>query len=100
MTNADMVAEYNRLTGKTIKKFSSRAAGERQLAALKPKPITTRAHVGVIVQGHGEFSSVPKAFAALCLPMRRCIKFRIALKASGAERFVFENTTYQFRVAS
>ena len=31
MTNAEMVAEYNALTSKSIKKFSSRAAGERQL---------------------------------------------------------------------
>ena len=32
MTTAEMVAEYNALTGKSIKKFSSRAAGEQQLA--------------------------------------------------------------------
>lgn len=32
MTTAEMVAEYNLLTNKNIKKFSSRAAGERQLA--------------------------------------------------------------------
>lgn len=31
MSSAEMVAEYNKLTGKNIKKFSSRAAGERQL---------------------------------------------------------------------
>jgi hypothetical protein len=31
MTTAEMVAEYNLLTGKSIKKFSSRAAGEQQL---------------------------------------------------------------------
>lgn len=31
MTTAEMVAEYNILTGKSIKKFSSRAAGEQQL---------------------------------------------------------------------
>lgn len=32
MTTAEMVAEYNLLTDKNIKKFSSRAAGEQQLA--------------------------------------------------------------------
>ena len=32
MTTAEMVAEYNKLTDKSIKKFSSRAAGEKQLA--------------------------------------------------------------------
>lgn len=31
MTTAEMVVEYNSLTGKSIKKFSSRAAGEKQL---------------------------------------------------------------------
>lgn len=35
MTTAEMVAEYNALTGKSIKKFSSRAAGEKQLAAVR-----------------------------------------------------------------
>ena len=35
MKTADMVAEYNALTGKSVKKFSSRAAGEKQLAALR-----------------------------------------------------------------
>lgn len=35
MSTAEMIAEYNELTGKTIKKFSSRAAGERQLAAAR-----------------------------------------------------------------
>lgn len=32
MTIKEMVAEYNALTGKSIKKFASRAAGEKQLA--------------------------------------------------------------------
>jgi hypothetical protein len=35
LTTAEMVAEYNALTGKAIKKFSSRAAGEKQLAAAR-----------------------------------------------------------------
>lgn len=35
MTTAEMVAEYNSLTGKSIKKFSSRAAGEKQLQAAR-----------------------------------------------------------------
>ena len=33
-TTAQLVAEYNRLTGKSIKKFSSRAAGEKQVQKL------------------------------------------------------------------
>lgn len=35
MTTPELVAEYNRLTGKSIKKFSSRAAGEKQLAGAR-----------------------------------------------------------------
>ena len=35
MTTAEMIAEYNALTGKSTKKFSSRAAGERQLASAR-----------------------------------------------------------------
>lgn len=36
-TTTELVAEYNRLSGKTIKKFSSRAAGEKQVTALLAK---------------------------------------------------------------
>lgn len=35
MTTAEMVAEYNALTGKSIKKFSSREAGDKQLTAAR-----------------------------------------------------------------
>lgn len=45
-TTRQLVQEYNRLTGKSITKFSSRAAGERQVQALidkltkeAPKPL-------------------------------------------------------------
>lgn len=39
VTTAELVAKYNELTGKSIKKFSSRAAGEKQvLAFLSAKP--------------------------------------------------------------
>lgn len=34
LASKDLVALYNRLAGKSIKKFSSRAAGERQVASL------------------------------------------------------------------
>lgn len=33
MSNADLIALYNKNTGKSIKKFSSRAAGEKQVIA-------------------------------------------------------------------
>lgn len=35
MTTPELLAEYNALTGKSIKKFSSRAAGEKQLAGAR-----------------------------------------------------------------
>lgn len=35
MSTAEILAEYNALTGKSVKKFSSRAAGEKQLAAAR-----------------------------------------------------------------
>lgn len=41
MTTAEMVAEYNALTGKSIKKFSSRAAGEKQLAKVRSEASST-----------------------------------------------------------
>lgn len=41
LTTAEMVAEYNTLTGKSIKKFSSRAAGESQLAKVRAAASTT-----------------------------------------------------------
>lgn len=37
LSTKDLVARYNELTGKTIKKFSSRSAGEKQVAALIKK---------------------------------------------------------------
>lgn len=37
MKTADLIALYNQLTGKSIKKFSSRAAGEKQVAAAQAK---------------------------------------------------------------
>lgn len=39
MKTSDMVAEYNALTGKSIKKFSSRAAGEKQLTQARAEKI-------------------------------------------------------------
>lgn len=35
MTTAEMIAEFNELTGKSTKKFSSRAAGEKQLTSAR-----------------------------------------------------------------
>lgn len=45
MTTAEMVAEYNKLTDKSIKKFSSRAAGEKQLAKAREFMVVAKAVV-------------------------------------------------------
>ena len=50
MTTAEMVAEYNTLTGKSIKKFSSRAAGERQLAKARELLAVAKQTATVAVQ--------------------------------------------------
>jgi hypothetical protein len=47
-----------------------------------------------------EFPSVRTAFLALSLPLSRHIRFRIALKASGAEVFEHEGKKYKFAVVS
>ncbi len=47
MKTSDMVAEYNALTGKSIKKFSSRAAGEKQLEFARAKEKLTSEAVAV-----------------------------------------------------
>lgn len=54
MTTTEMVAEYNALTGKSIKKFSSRAAGEKQLAKVRSEvSSTSQAAADVAVEKKG-----------------------------------------------
>lgn len=54
MTTAEMVAEYNALTGKSIKKFSSRAAGEKQLAKVRSEvSSTSQVAADVVVENTG-----------------------------------------------
>lgn len=50
MTTAEMVAEYNLLTDKSIKKFSSRAAGEQQLAKARELLAVAKQTATVAVQ--------------------------------------------------
>lgn len=59
MTTAEMVAEYNKLTGKSIKKFSDRKAGERQLAAAR-----SMAETKGLFSGKKPIPQVPSAVAA------------------------------------
>lgn len=59
MTTAELVAEYNALTGKSIKKFSSRAAGEKQvLAAREAAPKKTEKVVTYPVKDQTKFHIV------------------------------------------
>lgn len=117
MTTSQMVAEYNALTGKAITRFSSRAAGERQLARARAVHTTQEKSMetqtknearsaavaaswssedvrqarsqrnGVLVDGKHEYRSVRAAFADLGLPMGSHIKFRMLLKAEGKAVF-------------
>lgn len=45
MTTAELVAEYNQLTGKNTKRFSTRKAGEKQVAAARGKGSASTATV-------------------------------------------------------
>lgn len=124
-TMADLVKQYNALKPKKrVTRFSNKAAGVNAIAQLKQQIATeifptkprdrsaaTKAtwnnkvvaqaravRTKVIVQGHGEFASAAKAFAALNLPRAGMIRFRMALKQTGARTFLHEGITYQFFV--
>lgn len=50
MTTAELIAEYNALTGKSVKRFSSRGAGEKQVSAARERGATqTTAPTGTVV---------------------------------------------------
>lgn len=57
MTTKEMVAEYNMLTGKSIKKFSSRGAGEKQLAAARKAHAKPGSEIGKLAM----LATKPKA---------------------------------------
>jgi hypothetical protein len=119
MTTAELVAEYNEKTGKNIKKFSSRAAGEKQVATLRDhkRSISTsetwnnkeiaakraeRHNVNVTFNNlqAATFRSVKEAFVFLGLPIGKHIPFRMALKKENSKTFEHEGTVYTFSVAS
>lgn len=41
MTTAELLTEYNQLTGKSVARFSSRSAGEKQLLAAREKSVNS-----------------------------------------------------------
>lgn len=128
MTTAELIAEYNKLKGKSIKKFSSRANGEAQVEAArkaagetaKVTPITRKVaanrsastaaswHNKAIAAkrkerthvrvGGEEYRSVSAAFQALRLPMGKVIPFRMEVKKSGRSVFTHNDKQYTFTV--
>lgn len=116
-TVAQLLGEYNRLTGNALKRFPNKAEAirlvtEARAKYAKPRSLATKAQwrnkkvakeratrTSVIVQGHGEFASLAKAFNALNLPRNGRIRFRMALKAAGMKTYTHEGTTYTFCVA-
>jgi hypothetical protein len=61
MTTSEMVAEYNSLTGKSIKKFSDRKTGERQLASARQMAETKALLQGVASKPKAEAATKPAA---------------------------------------
>lgn len=122
MTTAEILAEYNKLTGKNVKKFTDRKAAERRLKAArivsessvttskskvaakgkKKKPHKTNVtqhirHRVSVQKGKTkakEYRSVKQAFEELGLPLGVHIKFRMALKAKGSH----EINGYKFKL--
>jgi hypothetical protein len=126
-TMAQLMRDYNALKPKKrVVRFSSKAAGLKALAQARlrasgttvtpPPPRNNRsaatkaqwnnkivAHAraardAVIVQGHGEFKSLAKAFQALNLPRTSMIRFRLNLKRDGMRTFSHQGSTYQFAI--
>lgn len=116
MTMSEIIAEHNKLTGKTVKRFSDRKSAERRLADArasadaKPKPVqppadnakrsesiavtwrnkkvaAARSKRDGVTVGGKQYRSVPAAFLALGLPMCKMIKFRLELKAKREATF-------------
>lgn len=100
METSDIIAEYNALTGKAVKRFANRAKAEEALAAAreeaaKPKPAPGREPI--IVKGI-EYRSVLKAFQELELPISKHQAFRKQLKTEGELAFKHDGKTYNFKV--
>lgn len=61
----------------------------------------TRHSVAVSINGKvGEFKSCGAAFEALKLPMTKCIRFRMTLKAHGAAIFEHNGESYHFSISA
>jgi len=128
-TTAELIAEYNRLTGKNIKRFSTRKAGELQVERMLNKPNAVKAESapaehknrslaareswgsskvakarsardGVKVEGVA-YRSVAAAFKELGLPMGKHIPFRAQVKRDGHATFVADgDRKYKFTIVA
>lgn len=77
-TTKELIAKYNQLTGKSIKKFSSRAAGERQVLAAMANSIATATKLPSPrkIKGHASAEAVGR-------PIK---DFTVTLNAQGSSR--------------
>jgi hypothetical protein len=93
--------EYH-ANGKIFKRPASSASRSEAIAATWKRPEVAAARakrVSVVVEGVGEFKSVPEAFRLLRLPMGQMIPFRLAIKADGAATITMGNKLYTFQVS-
>lgn len=111
-TMGEVVAEYNKLTGQSIKRFATVEVGEKRIAAakagidvvIKPQPVPTKKKATsngskqrITVDGVPH-RSVFTAFEVLKLPINKHIKFRGELKAAGHATFEHAGKKYKFIV--
>lgn len=101
LTTAEMIAEYNALTGKSIKKFSSRAAGEKQLSAARdahPQPkketkVTTKENTEVAVgapKSEKRSHAISESWANKKVAAKRARRDNVMVEGVGTFRSVCE----------
>lgn len=90
MSTAELVAFYNKATGKNIKKFSSRAAGEQQVANLqkaapeaKPTKAKPKAGSKPKAEGGGMSASIAASWQDKAVALARSTKNKV--KVGGEE---------------
>lgn len=94
LTTAEMVAEYNTLTAKSI--LRSKAISESWANEKIAKKRARRDNVAV--EGVGTFRSVREAFKKLNLPLNQHIKFRMSVKQDGNGVFETGDKKYHFKL--
>ena len=95
LTTAEMVAEYNTLTGKSIKKFSSRAVGDSQLAKARAEASTTEhTQDGKIYKAPPKSmlrsKAISESWASEKIAKKRARRDNVAVEGVGTFRSVHE----------